>query len=457
MHKKLAIMTLHNPFSSIARRNSYESRDSGHATNHSSDKNSQSSPFGNRNSVRRRSASANRTTSSSTSSVTMSKINPVLKEVSVPEEFDIIKTLNEGIYTKILLAKKQGGDNLILKAVSQYNITRDIFLQEVSYNYFLSPHPNIVKSFNVAFIWDEYFLFPMEQAPFGNLYKFLKNGSVCLPESQVKLIANQVASALEFMHSLKLVHRDVKPENVLVFKQNFTQIKLCDFGSTKPEKTLVSRTLETSTSSCAPEICQLVVHENYYTHSAADTWQVGILLFVCLTGSEPWDRADITDPGFTEYTDWLRRKSLRVPEPFLPFTPRLVRLLKRLLEPKPKKRCEIREIYKYLEDEWLCKMHRSYSFKRGALERKSSSSTSRSRSTNNASFRKRSFRMATTPPEDTRISRKNPEDFDRRFVQQRIGKWVMEAATTSPALDDDTTKATPTITTVAAPTTEEES
>lgn len=424
-------MTLPNPFDVIVRRNSHESR----VTNNKNNDSQLVKALGNNgvnsrcNSIRRRSASAN---CPSISSVTMAKVNPVLKEVNLPEEFDILKTLNEGIYTKILLAKK-GTDRLVLKAVGQDNTTREGFLQEVSYNYFLSPHPNIVKSFNVAFIWDDYFLFPMEQAPFGNLYKYLKNGTVCLPESQAKLIANQLASALEFMHSLKLVHRDVKPENVLVFKQNFTQIKLCDFGSTKPEKMLVSRTLETSASSCAPEICQLVVHENYYTHSSSDVWQVGILLFVCLTGSEPWDRADISDPGFTEYADWLRRKSLRMPEPFLPFTPRMVRLLKRLLEPKPKKRCEIREIYKYLEDDWLCKMHRSYSFKRGALERKSSSSTSRSRSTNNASFRKRSFRIT---PEDSKVNRKTPEDIDRRYAQQRIGKWVLEAATVSTTADD---------------------
>lgn len=418
-------MTLPNPFGAIVRRNSHETRETANKCTDIIKSTENNGGVSNRcNSIRHRSASAN---CSNMALVTMNKVNPILKEVNLPEEFDVLKTLNEGIYTKVLLVKK-GNDRLVLKAISQDSTTRESFLQEVSYNYFLSPHPNIVKSFNVSFIWDEYFLFPMEQAPFGNLYRFLKNGSVCLPESQVKLIANQLASALEFMHGLKLVHRDVKPENVLVFKQNFSQIKLCDFGSTRPEKTLVSRTLETSTSSCAPEICQLVVHENYYTHSSSDVWQVGILLFVCLTGSEPWDRADISDPGFTEYTDWLRRKCLRMPEPFLPFSPRLVRLLKRLLEPKPKKRCEIREIYKYLEDEWLSKLHRSYSFKRGALERKSSSSTSRSRSTNNASFRKRSIRIS---GDDLKVNRKTPEDFDRRFVQQRIGRWVLEAATIS--------------------------
>ncbi|CAL8127293.1 unnamed protein product [Orchesella dallaii] len=418
-------MTLPKPFSFVSR-NISETRDGN--PNNGNGSSSDKSFLASRNSIRRRSASVNST------SVTMSKVCPVLKELAIPEEFEIIKTLCEGTFTKVLLVKKQT-DRLVLKVIAQESTCRENFLQEVSYNYFLSPHPNIVKSFNVSFIWEDCYVFAMEQAPFGNLYKFLKNGSVCLPESQVKLIANQVASALEFMHSMKLVHRDVKPENVLVFKQNFTQIKLCDFGSTKPEKMLVSKTMETSASSCAPEICQLVVHENYYTHSSADVWQVGILLFVCLTGSEPWDRADISDPGFTEYTDWLRRKSLRVPEPFLAFTPRLIRLLKRLLEPKSKKRCEIREIYKYLEDDWLCKMHRSYSFKRGALERKSSSSTSRSRSTNNASFRKRSIRIT---PDDSKVNRKNGEDFDKRFVQQRIGRWVLEAATTPPVDDANT-------------------
>jgi hypothetical protein len=49
----------------------------------------------------------------------------------------------------------------------------------------------------------------------------------------------------------------------------------------------------------------------------------------------------------------LRRKSLKIPEAFKPFNPRFVRLLKRLLGPKPCQRSEVREDFKYMKDDWF--------------------------------------------------------------------------------------------------------
>lgn len=72
-------------------------------------------------------------------------------------------------------------------------------------------------------------MFPMEYAPCGSLSRFISPDSL-LSEATVKLVAKQLASALDFIHSLKLVHRDISPENVLVFQQDLSKIKLCDFG-----------------------------------------------------------------------------------------------------------------------------------------------------------------------------------------------------------------------------------
>lgn len=60
-------------------------------------------------------------------------------------------------------------------------------------------------------------------------------------ELHTKRVAKQLAAALEHLHTRDLVHRDVKLDNVLVFKSDFSRIKLCDFGETRRAGSVVLR------------------------------------------------------------------------------------------------------------------------------------------------------------------------------------------------------------------------
>lgn len=198
----------------------------------------------------------------------------------------------------------------------------------------------------------------------------------------------------------------------------------------------------------------MVNGESYYVHRSSDVWQLGILIYLLLSGGvEPWQSADdISDPVFSEWANWLRRKNLRVPEPFQHFSPRLLRLFKRLFEPKPKKRCDAKEFFKYLEDDWIVvKLVRGGSFRRSVLERKASSSTNRSRSSGtgrsrNSSLKRKSLRNSTKsnslsqvnanvvkegsldPAESGSGVRDKLSEVDRDFVKERVGQWILEAS-----------------------------
>src|SRR2546422_1050935 len=67
--------------------------------------------------------------------------------------------------------------------------------------------------------------------------------------------------------------------------------------------------------------------------------------------------ADITDRNFSEFLQWQKRKTTRTPKDFQAFTPRILRLFRRLMEIKPSKRYPVTEVNKYLGDRWL--MNRS--------------------------------------------------------------------------------------------------
>lgn len=61
----------------------------------------------------------------------------------------------------------------------------------------------------------------------GELFGLLEDDS-SLSEEQVQVIACQLVSALHYLHSHRILHRDMKPQNILLCKDN--RVKLCDFG-----------------------------------------------------------------------------------------------------------------------------------------------------------------------------------------------------------------------------------
>lgn len=275
-----------------------------------------------------------------------------MEELELSKEYEVEKSLGEGSFAKVLLATHRATrTRVVLKAVHQELTTEKDFFREFHYSYHLSPHPNILCSYAVAFKADKCFVFAQEYAPYGDLAGNVRAGG--LSEEACKRIASQLCSALDFIHSKQLAHRDIKLENVLVFALDMSKIKLCDFGCTRREGTLVNKIRCTWLPFQPPEIYEIVKNERYACKRSADCWQFGIVLFVCLTGNPPWQTADlIQDPEYSAFQRWLKRRTTKVPPSFRRFTPRLLRYFRRTFEHKPEKRPHVTEINKYLKDSW---------------------------------------------------------------------------------------------------------
>ncbi|KAK8730636.1 hypothetical protein OTU49_007853 [Cherax quadricarinatus] len=276
-----------------------------------------------------------------------------LPRLEVDRQFYDVRLLASGWYTKIFVARHhKADDRVVLKCVQKGTTKKEDFFREFHYNYYLSPHPNVIKSFHVPFGTNSSYVFAQELAPEGDLSQFVRRGG--LGEMLTKRVAEQVAFALQFVHSKDLVHCDVTLDNILIFDREMSRVKLGDFGNTQREGSLVKK-VNTRVPCIPPEVKEVVYNEGYHVHSSQDAWQLGILIFVCLTGSYPWSSADITDHHYKSWVTWLKRKTNKPPSRFRCFTPRLLRLLRRLLEPKPEKRTSVKEVYKYITDSWLVK------------------------------------------------------------------------------------------------------
>ncbi len=125
-----------------------------------------------------------------------------------------------------------------------------------------------------------------------NMQEVMDRGGLTIPDTFE--IGVQLLEALEAVHQLGLVHRDVKPENVFLFYGEFGDLKakLVDFGVVKPQKR--DRNSEHSQLTSAGT----TVGTPYYmspeqacgdpVDARADVWSVGVVLFEALSGSLPF-------------------------------------------------------------------------------------------------------------------------------------------------------------------------
>ncbi|CAL1543188.1 unnamed protein product [Lymnaea stagnalis] len=116
----------------------------------------------------------------------------------------------------------------------------------------------------------------------GELFQILEDDA-SLPEEQVQVIAAQLVSALYYIHSHRILHRDMKPQNILLGKAGV--IKLCDFGFARgmSANTLVLTSIKGTPLYMSPEL----VEEKPYDHTA-DLWALGCILYELFAGTPPF-------------------------------------------------------------------------------------------------------------------------------------------------------------------------
>ena len=100
----------------------------------------------------------------------------------------------------------------------------------------------------------------------GDLYKLLDEEGT-LSEDKMQIVACQLLSALHYLHADRILHRDIKPQNILLTNEGI--IKLCDFGFARSMdlNTYVLTSVKGTPLYMAPEI----IEEKPYDHNA-DLW-----------------------------------------------------------------------------------------------------------------------------------------------------------------------------------------
>ncbi|XP_023547589.1 CBL-interacting serine/threonine-protein kinase 1-like isoform X2 [Cucurbita pepo subsp. pepo] len=259
-------------------------------------------------------------------------------------KYELGKTLGHGNFGKVKLAINFETDQpFAVKVLDKTKIIdlniSDQFKREIR-TLKLLKHPNIVRLHEVLASKSKIYMV-LEYVNGGELFnRIASNGK--LSEDRGRKIFQQLIDGVSYCHWKGVYHRDLKLENILVDAKG--NIKISDFGlSALPEHLRNDGLLHTTCGSpnyVAPEI----LANRGYDGAASDVWSCGVILYVILTGSLPFEDRNLCVlynkilKGETQLPKWLSQGAQN--------------LIRRILDPNPISRITMASIKM---DEWFRK------------------------------------------------------------------------------------------------------
>lgn len=201
-------------------------------------------------------------------------------------KYEILEVIGRGGMGTVYKARQHNLDRIVaLKMLSEEMASdpefRARFQQEAQVVARLN-HPNIVAVYDIE-PYQATFCIIMEFVDGKSLQKIIDEGG--LPERDVLLIGAQIARALHYAHERGVVHRDVKPDNILVTQENVA--KITDFGIARFRESKL-RT-QTGISMGTPRFMSPEQVTGKNVDGQSDLYSLGVCLYYALTGKVPFD------------------------------------------------------------------------------------------------------------------------------------------------------------------------
>lgn len=256
----------------------------------------------------------------------------------VLQNYHVLEAIGEGSFGKVHKGRRKYTGKLVaLKFISKSGRSEKELtglLREIEIQKHLR-HPFIVQL-------QDYIVLPKEivvvtdYADGGELFQILEDDGTLAEKPQIQNITSQLVSALHYIHANRILHRDMKPQNILLCKDG--KVKLCDFGFARAmsTSTLVLTSIKGTPLYMAPEIVQ----ERPYDHTA-DLWSLGCIAYELFTGQPPFYTNSIFQLVTMILKDkikWPEMKESENDPDKEKASPEFLSFLKGLLEKDPKKR-----------------------------------------------------------------------------------------------------------------------
>ncbi|KAK9831906.1 hypothetical protein WJX81_007961 [Elliptochloris bilobata] len=204
-------------------------------------------------------------------------------DTSTVENYHVIELVGEGSFGKVYKGRRKfTGQITAMKFIGKHGKSeKDVrnLRQEIEILGNLR-HENIIKMLDWFETKTDFCV--VTEFAHGELFEVLEDDQR-LGEAEVQRIAKQLVQALHYLHSNRIIHRDMKPQNVLIGANGV--VKLCDFGFARAmsSNTVMLTSIKGTPLYMAPELVQ----EMPYTE-AVDLWSLGVILYELFVGQPPF-------------------------------------------------------------------------------------------------------------------------------------------------------------------------
>ena len=252
-------------------------------------------------------------------------------------EYKIIKELGKGGFGKVnQVLSKSDNKFYAIKEIPIKEETKDKIESFQNEANILSKFncDNIVKYYN-TYKDDNKFYILMEFCGYENLKNYIdknRNNSTLIEPNILNNIIKQICIGIKEIHDMKIVHRDLKPENIFI-NENM-DIKIGDFGS-KQLKSYKEYTLIKNKAGTEYYIAPEISDDGIYNEKS-DIWSLGCIIYELFNLN-------------IYYKDLIWRKIRKIDSDI--YDNKWQNLIDSLLEPDYKKRFDINQVIKFLEDE----------------------------------------------------------------------------------------------------------
>jgi serine/threonine-protein kinase len=215
---------------------------------------------------------------------------------SIRGTYEVERFLGEGAFAEVYRVKHYILGRQAMKVFKAPGMTSEETLEQLGEAVLLSQigHRNIVRVFDANVLESDgrrYGYFTMEHVAAGSLVDFWRShGSRYVPIKAVLDVMCQACSGLVVAHAAKIVHRDIKPQNILVgYDGDGLRVRIGDFGLARRVNPL--RMLATTKGTLdfkSPE----ALRDLHADSQAGDVWALGTTLYLLLTDRLPFGSAD---------------------------------------------------------------------------------------------------------------------------------------------------------------------